>query len=126
MITISDCMVSGSFEEGSLLDGTFKRFPADADIDRNGRIKLGTESNGGFKNITITNSIFDGCFGLAILSVDGAIIEDITISNVTMRDTVTSPIFIRLGSRMRGPAGAPVAPSGESMFRISFPLARRL
>lgn len=108
MITISDCMVSGSFEEGSLLDGTFKRFPEDADIDRNGRIKLGTESNGGFKDIAITNCVFDGCFGLAILSVDGAIIEDIAISNITMRDTVASPIFIRLGSRMRGPAGAPV------------------
>src|SRR5262249_39881089 len=108
MITISDCMVSGSFEEGSLLDGTFKRFPADADIDRNGRIKLGTESNGGFKNITITNCVFDGCFGLAILSVDGAIIEDVSVSNITMRDTVASPIFIRLGSRLRGPAGSAV------------------
>ena len=108
MISISDCMVSGSFEEGSLLDGTFRRFPEDADIDRNGRIKLGTESNGGFKNIAITNCVFDGCFGLAILSVDGAVIEDVTISNITMRDTVASPIFIRLGSRMRGPAGAPV------------------
>jgi len=108
MITISDCMVSGSFEEGSLLDGTFRRFPPDADIDRNGRIKLGTESNGGFKNITITNCVFDGCFGLAILSVDGAVIEDVSISNITMRDTVASPIFIRLGSRMRGPAGTQV------------------
>jgi polygalacturonase len=108
MITISNCLVTGSFEEGSLLDGTFKRFPADADIDRNGRIKFGTESNGGFKNITITNCVFDGCFGLAILSVDGAVIEDVTISNITMRDIVASPIFIRLGSRMRGPAGAPV------------------
>jgi polygalacturonase len=108
MITISDCMVSGSFEEGSLIDGTFRRFPRDADIDRNGRIKLGTESNGGFKNIVITNCLFDGCFGLAILSVDGAVIEDVCISNLTMRETVASPIFVRLGSRMRGPAGAPV------------------
>jgi polygalacturonase len=108
MITISDCMVSGSFEEGTLLDGTFKRFAANADIDRNGRIKFGTESNGGFRNITITNCIFDGCFGLAILSVDGAVIEDVTVLNITMRDTVASPIFIRLGSRMRGLAGTPV------------------
>jgi polygalacturonase len=108
MITISDCMVSGSFEEGSLIDGTFRRFLGDADIDRNGRIKLGTESNGGFKNIVITNCLFDGCFGLAILSVDGAVIEDVCISNVTMRNTVASPIFVRLGSRMRGPAGAAV------------------
>jgi len=108
MITISECMVSGSFEEGSLLDGTFRRFSADADIDRNGRIKLGTESNGGFKNITITNCAFDGCLGLALLSVDGAIIEDVSISNITMRDTVASPFFIRLGSRMRGPDNTPV------------------
>lgn len=108
MITISDCMVSGSFEEGSLIDGSFRRFPQDADIDRNGRIKLGTESNGGFKNIAITNCVFDGCFGLAILSVDGAVIEDVSISNLTMRDTVASPIFVRLGSRMRGPAGVSV------------------
>lgn len=108
MITISDCLVSGSFEEGSLLDGTFRRFPPDADIDRTGRIKFGTESNGGFKNIAVTNCVFDGCFGLAILSMDGAIIEDVSISNITMRDTVDSPIFIRLGSRMRGPAGMQV------------------
>jgi polygalacturonase len=108
MVTISDCMVSGSFEEGTLLDATFKRFPANSDVDRNGRIKFGTESNGGYKNITISNCVFDGCFGLAILSVDGAIIEDVSISNITMRETVGAPIFLRLGSRMRGPAGVPV------------------
>jgi polygalacturonase len=108
MVTISDCMVSGSFEEGTLLDATFKRFPANADVDRNGRIKFGTESNGGYKNITISNCVFDGCFGLAILSVDGALIEDVSISNITMRETVGAPIFLRLGSRMRGPEGVPV------------------
>jgi polygalacturonase len=108
MVTICDCLVSGSFEEGTLLDGTFKRFPANTEVDRNGRIKFGTESNGGYKNITITNCVFDGCFGLTILSVDGAIIEDVSISNITMRDTVAAPIFLRLGSRMRGPAGVPV------------------
>jgi polygalacturonase len=108
IVTISDCMVSGSFEEGTLLDGTFKKFPANSDVDRNGRIKFGTESNGGYKNITISNCVFDGCFGLAMLSVDGALIEDVSISNITMRDTVGAPIFLRLGSRMRGPGGVPV------------------
>jgi polygalacturonase len=108
MVTISDCMVSGSFEEGTLLDATYKRFPANADVSRNGRIKFGTESNGGYKNITISNCVFDGCFGLAILSVDGALIEDVSISNITMRETVGAPIFLRLGSRMRGPSGVPV------------------
>ena len=108
MVTISDCMVSGSYQEGAVLDASFKRFPPTSDVDRNGRIKFGTESNGGFKNITISNCVFDGCFGVAILSVDGAQIEDVTISNITMRGTVASPIFLRLGSRMRGPAGVPV------------------
>jgi polygalacturonase len=108
MVTITNCLVSGSFVEGTLLDATFKRYPANTDVDRNGRIKFGTESNGGYKNITISNCVFDGCFGLTILSVDGAQIEDVSISNITMRDTVGSPVFLRLGSRMRGPEGVPI------------------
>jgi polygalacturonase len=101
-------MVSGSFQEGTLLDATFKPFPPNAKVHRNGRIKFGTESNGGYKNITISNCVLDGCFGLAIESVAGALIEDVSISNITMRDTVASPIFVRLASRMRGPAGVPI------------------
>jgi len=108
MVTISDCVVSGSFEEGMLLDGTYKRFAADAKVERTGRIKFGTESNGGFKNITITNCVFDGCWGFALETVDGALLEDVTISNITMRDLQGAPIFMRLGARMRGPAGVPV------------------
>jgi polygalacturonase len=108
MVTIANCLVSGSFEEGALLDGTFRRFPADARVPRTGRIKFGTESNGGFINITVTNCVFDGCQGLAIETVDGGRIEDVAISNITMRDIRSAPIFLRLGSRMRGPAGAAV------------------
>ena len=73
-----------------------------------GRIKFGTESNGGFKNITISNCVFDYCRGLALETVDGALLEDVSITNITMRDIVNAPIFLRLGSRMRGPAGTPV------------------
>jgi hypothetical protein len=40
--------------------------------------------------------------------VDGAHIEDIAISNITMRDVSNAPIFIRLGSRMRAPEGTPI------------------
>jgi polygalacturonase len=107
MVTISDCLVAGSYEEGALLDGTFKRFAADAKVPRRGRIKFGTESNGGFQNIAISNCVFDGCTGLAIESVDGAVIEDVSCSNITMRDVYGAPIFIRLGARMRGPADVP-------------------
>ena len=108
MVTITNCLVAGSYEEGALLDGTFKRFPPDAKVPRTGRIKFGTEANGGFKNITVSNCVFDGCRGLAIESVDGAIVEDVSCTNITMRDAREAPIFLRLGARMRGPAGVPV------------------
>jgi polygalacturonase len=108
MVTISNCLLAGSFEEGSLLDGTFKRFPREEKVPHTGRIKFGTESNGGFKNIAISNCVFDGCRGLAIESVDGAVIEDVSCTNLTMRDVYEAPIFVRLGARMRGPAGVPV------------------
>jgi polygalacturonase len=102
-VTITNCQVSG-FVEGSLLDGTYKRMDNIAGGNGpTGRIKFGTESNGGFKNITISNCVFTYCRGLALESVDGALCEDITINNITMRDIVNAPIFIRLAARMRGP-----------------------
>jgi len=108
-VTITNCQVSG-YDEGTLLDGTFKRDyrAANGTFTPTGRIKLGTESNGGFKNITVSNCVFDYCRGLALESVDGALLEDVTIDNITMRDVSNCPIFLRLGSRMRGPAGPPV------------------
>jgi polygalacturonase len=102
-LTIDSCFVSGYYELGSVLDGTFKKFAADARLAHNGRIKCGTESNGGFINITISNCIMEGCQGYALESVDGALLEDVTITNSTMRDMYTGPIFMRLGSRLRGP-----------------------
>jgi hypothetical protein len=70
-----------------------------------GRVKFGTESNGGFKN---SNAVFDYCRGLALETVDGVLLEDVAISNATMRDIANSPIFLRLGSRMRAPEGTSV------------------
>src|ERR1700733_6028396 len=102
-VTITNCYVTGDYELGTVLDGTFKRFAPDARVGRTGRIKCGTESNGGFKNITISNCVFDACNGLALESEDGALCEDIAISNITMRGIVTGPIFVRLGARLRGP-----------------------
>jgi polygalacturonase len=104
-VTITNCQVS-AYDEGSFLDGTYKR--EDKQAYRTGRIKFGTESNGGFKNIAITNCVFDFCQGLALETVDGGLLQDITISNITMRDIVSAPIFLRLGARMRGPQGTPV------------------
>jgi polygalacturonase len=102
-VTITNCLVTGYYELGSVLDGTFKKFDPNFRVSRNGRIKCGTESNGGFINITISNCVFEGSYGYGLESVDGAILEDITITNTTMRDLISGPIFMRLGSRLRGP-----------------------
>ena len=99
-VTISNCYVTGEYELGSVLDGTWK--PRGQQGWGTGRIKCGTESNGGFKNITISNIVFDHCQGLALETVDGAIMEDITITGITMRN-VSVPFFLRLGARLRGP-----------------------
>jgi polygalacturonase len=108
-VTIANCQVSG-FDLGSFLDGSFQRTQLKAPDQEGvaGRIKLGTESNGGFRNITISNCVFEHCRGFAIESVDGAIIEDITVDNLAMRDLTSAPLFIRLGSRMRAPEGTPI------------------
>jgi polygalacturonase len=102
-VTISNCWVTGDYQLGSMLDGTFRRLPDNGHSLRTGRIKCGTESNGGFINITISDCVFEGCQGYALESVDGALLEDITITNTTMRELYSGPIFMRLGSRLRGP-----------------------
>jgi polygalacturonase len=117
-LTIANCFVTGAFLVGSMLDGTWKRFPTDeaeqAKVkpyfpeEFNGSIKLGTESNGGFKNIAISNCVFDGSKGFAVESADGATVEAITFAGNAMRDCTNTPIFLRLGARMRGPAGVPI------------------
>src|SRR5262245_29773805 len=105
-VTITNCQVSG-YDEGTLLDGTFKReYTRYSHNSTTGRIKFGTESNGGFKNIIISNCVFDYSRGLALEAVDGGLLEDVTINNITMRDITNSPIFIRLGNRARGPKAA--------------------
>lgn len=103
-VTISSCYVSGAWQLGSLIDGTWKKHESgDAHVYRTGRIKFGTESNGGFLNIAISNCVFEGCQGLALETVDGAHLEDVSITNITMRDIISAPIFLRLGARLRGP-----------------------
>jgi len=107
-VTITNCMVTGGYQLGTVLDGTWKRHQPGVKVSQTGRIKCGTESNGGFRNITISNCVFDNSNGFALESEDGAVCEDITVTNIAMRGTVTSPIFIRLGTRMRGPKEAKV------------------
>jgi polygalacturonase len=105
-VEIARCHVSG-FDEGTLLDGTLGRTQQLApDQDRvTGRIKLGTESNGGFRHITLRDCTFTRSRGLALETVDGGIIEDVTVRDIVMHEVTTAPLFLRLGDRGRGPAG---------------------
>ena len=109
-VTITNCQVSG-YDLGTFYNGTYQRKESNQVPDQEGpcgRIKLGTESNGGFKNIAISNCVFEYSRGLALETVDGALLEDVTITNITMRDVTNSPIFLRLGARIRGPEGTPI------------------
>ena len=109
-VTITNCAVSG-FDRTTFLNGTYKKDEANKVPDRGvvtGRIKFGTESNGGFRNITITNCTFEFCRGLALETVDGGILEDVTVDNIVMKDIQNAPFFFRLGARMRGPEGTPI------------------
>ena len=119
-VTISDCYVSG-FDQGSVMNGTWQLDEPQAPDHgyRTGRIKFGTESSGGFRNIAITNCIFEHCRGLALETVDGGRLEDIVISNITMRNIVNAPIFLRLGARMRSPEGTPVGTMKRILIRTS-------
>ena len=105
-VEITRCHVSG-FDLGTMLDGTQGRTQQLApDQDRvTGRIKLGTESNGGFRHITISDCVFTRSRGLALETVDGGVIEDVAIRNIVMREVTTAPLFLRLGDRGRGPDG---------------------
>ena len=85
---------------------------------RNG-LKIGTESSGAFKNIVFRNCTLSGraeiwdpppfdvrpfpSAGVSIQSVDGGRLEQVVVSDITMRD-VRAPIFVRLGERGRGQA----------------------
>lgn len=109
-VLIKNCHVSG-YDPGTVYYGTYEtNITAAPDRDGpTGRIKFGTESNGGFKNITIKNCTFKRCRGLALETVDGAPMENIRISNIVMDDIWNSPIYIRVGDRMRGPKELPAS-----------------
>ena len=90
-------------------------------------IKMGTGSLGGFKNISISNCVLrratespfhlwaekpshfmtekiTGIAGIALEIVDGGVLDQVTITNISMTG-VQTPIFMRLGSR-KNPTGS--------------------
>lgn len=109
-VSIAGCNISG-YAMGTVLDGTRVLVPGydcPSHHKHSGRIKFGTESSAGFKNISVTGCTLDYCGGILLESVDGGDLQDVVISNITIRDCVDTPVFLRLGARMRSPEGREV------------------
>jgi hypothetical protein len=102
-VIINGCTVSG-YDVGSVMSGS--PIP-DQSCYSCGSIKFGTESYGGFKNITITDCTFERSRGFMLATVDGGDIENIYIDNIQMSFINDSPIFLRLGNWGRGPGNPP-------------------
>ena len=80
-------------------------------------VKLGTETNGGFRNINISGIVVKpsedqssqffgapskiGTSALSLEIVDGGVMENVSVSDFTVEGT-ESPIFVRLANRGRG------------------------
>jgi hypothetical protein len=119
-VRISGCEIS-SGDDGIVLKSTLDRPCRDVTVtncvlsSECNTLKIGTETVGGFQNIAITNcTVYDTRLaGIALESVDGAALENVTVSNIVMRNT-QCPIFLRLGNRARPVyAGAPTPGLGS-------------
>ena len=98
-IMVNNCLVSG-YKLGTFLDGTYVPEKVNWVC---GRIKLGTESNGGYRDIAITNCTCMWSSGLAFEEVDQGRMENIVVSNIAMNHVHHYPIYITTGCRNRGP-----------------------
>ena len=98
-IAITNCVITG-YKQGTFLDGTYVPEKVNWVC---GRFKLGTESNGGYRNIALSNCTFIYSSGIALEEVDQGKMENVVISNITMNHVHHYPIYITTGCRNRGP-----------------------
>jgi len=98
-ILITNCIVTG-YKLGTFLDGSYVPEKVNWVC---GRIKLGTESNGGYRNITISNCTCMWSSGLAFEEVDQGKMENIVVDNISLSHVHHYPIYITTGCRNRGP-----------------------
>jgi polygalacturonase len=105
-VSVIGCKTSG-YLLGTVVDGTYQPSPYMSvdDIGVLGRIKLGTDSVAGFRNILIADCVCENTRGLQLGAIDGGILEDVTFSNIMLRNPVNHPIFVRLSARNRAPEG---------------------
>lgn len=96
-------------------------------------IKLGTESTGGYKNISISDCIVkpsanrgkrvikstsSGISAISLELVDGGIMDGVTVDNILIEGT-ECPIYVRLGNRARKHIPEAQTPSMGKMRNIS-------
>lgn len=96
---------------GTVLDGSYQRSPyrSTDKVGVLGRIKLGTDSVAGFRNVLVADCICENTRGLQLGAIDGGVLEDVTFRDINLIDPVNHPIFLRLSARNRAPKGAGVA-----------------
>lgn len=103
-VLIEDCVVSG-YDAGSVYAGEYTRDKLIAQ-DRcgpTGRVKFGTESTCGYRQVTIRRVKFDRSRGFAMEAVDGSSLTDVIFEDCLLDNVSSSPIFIRAGERGRFP-----------------------
>lgn len=105
-VTVMGCKTSG-YLLGTVVDGTYQPSPYMSvdEVGVLGRIKLGTDSVAGFRNILVSDCICENTRGLQMGAIDGGVLEDVTFANIILRNPVNHPIFVRLSARNRAPAG---------------------
>ncbi|MFC3443070.1 glycoside hydrolase family 28 protein [Sphingobium rhizovicinum] len=105
-VTVIGCKTSG-YDLGSVVGGRYRPSPYKSvdDVGVLGRIKLGTDSATGFRNILILGCTCEHTRGLQLGAIDGGVLEDVTFSDINLRNPVNHPIFVRLAARNRAPGG---------------------
>lgn len=112
-ILITNCIVAG-YKLGTFLDGTYVPEKVNWAC---GRIKLGTESNGGYRNITISNCTCMWSSGLAFEEVDQGKMENVVVDNISMSHVHHYPIYITTGCRNRGPKERTEVSSARDIYK---------
>lgn len=105
-ISVIGCKTSG-YDLGTLIDGQYRpsTYRSTDNVGVLGRIKLGTDSATGFRNVLISGCTCENTRGLQMGAIDGGVLEDVTFSDINLRNVVNHPIFVRLAARNRAPRG---------------------
>lgn len=111
-ILITNCIVTG-YKLGTFLDGTYVPEKVNWVC---GRIKLGTESNGGYRDITISNCTCMYSSGLAFEEVDQGLMDNILVTNIALNHVHHYPIYITTGCRNRGPKDVKEPSRGQNIM----------